>query len=153
MIVLDAYRHASYQYSNELIEARKRVDNSQGQSLEVTPDFQLRQVGEKSVDVLMGVRNKIALSALSQTTKKLLPESLAMRDYADPKYSVFARIHSTVPITPYFQAEAAERYQEAYANLGTKHLLNILPVGITGMDQWLPIARESSEENPLEEAS
>jgi hypothetical protein len=149
MIAIDAYMHANYKYSNELIEARKQIDKSQNQSLEITPDVDLRQVGDKSVDVLLGVRNKIALGAITLATKKYLPGGILMRDQADKKYAVFARINSSVPITARFQADSLEQYQEAYDQMGSKHLMNILPEGLIGMDQHLRIRQYDS----LEEAS
>jgi len=146
IIAIDAYMHASYQYSNALIEARKQIDKSQNRSLEITQDVELRQVGEKSVDVLLGVRNKIALGAISLATTKFLSGGVLMRDHADKKYSVFARINSTVPINTDFQAAALEKYQEAYEQLGSKHLMNILPQGLVGMDQHLRIHQYDSVE-------
>jgi len=149
MIAIDAYMHANYKYSNELIKARKKIDESQNRSLEMTPDVELRQVGEKSVDVLLGVRNKIALGAITLATKKYLPGGILMRDEADKKYSVFARINSSVPIKASFQADALEQYQETYDQIGSKHLMNILPQGLVGIDQHMRIRQYDS----LEEAS
>ena len=149
IIAIDAYMHANYEYSNALIEARNQIDKSQNQSLEITHDVELRQVGEKSVDVLLGIRNKIALGALSLATSKYLSGGILMRDNVDKKYSVFARINASVPIDKGFQADALEQYRETYEQMGSKHLMNILPQGLVGMDQHLRIRQYDS----LEEAS
>ena len=141
MLALDAYSHASHAYAVQLIEARKLVEKSHGQSWAVIPDIEIRNINENSIDILMGVQNKPAMYILSRNIKRLLPEAVSLRDNVDMKFSVFARINSSVPISAEFQAEAAEQYNETYRQLGSKYLLNIYPEGISGMDQYIRITR------------
>jgi hypothetical protein len=141
MLALDAFSHASHAYTMQLIEARKAVEKSQGQSLAVIPDIEIRNVNENCIDILMGVQNRPAMYVLSRNTKHLLPEAISMRDNADPKFSVFARINSSVPITASLQAQAVDQFNDTYQQLGSKYLLNIFPEGISGKDQYVRMKR------------
>ena len=142
MLALDAYSHASHEYTVRLIEARKIVEKNNRQSLELIPDIEIRNVSENSIDILLGVQSKLALYAITRTASKLLkPEAIPMRDIADAKFSVVARINSTVPIAPAFQEQALEQYNEAFRQLSPKHLLNIFPEGISGKDQHMYMPR------------
>jgi hypothetical protein len=141
MLALDAYLHADYTYTLQLIEARRVVEKSQRQPLAVIADIETRNVNENSIYILMGVQDSLAIDDLCQNTKNLLPDALSMRNNVDPKFSVFARINSTVPITAAFQAQAVEQYAEVYQQLGAKNLLNIFPKGISGKDQYVRARR------------
>ena len=143
-LALDGYLHGSHAYTLNLIEARRAIERSQGKSLEIIPDIEVKVVNDYTVDVLMGVQSKLAMYLLNRTTKRFLPDAVSLRDEADMKFSVFARMHSSVPISPYFKEEAIEQYNEDYEQFGTKHLFNILPVGISGKDQHLRINRVAS---------
>lgn len=142
MLALDGYLHANHAYTIKLMEARKAVNTSKGRSLEIIPDIEIRNVNENTIDILMGVQSKLAMYAITRTTANLLKnEAIAVRDEADPKFSVFARINSTVPITVDFQEQALEQYSQVYQQLGPKHLMNILPEGISGKDQYVRVRR------------
>ena len=139
MLALDAYRHANYEFSIPLIEARKDVERSRGNALEITHDVGIRRIGEKTIDVLMGIQDKTALHQLHYDMRKRLPEGKLMHSNVDRRFSVFARINANVPISDDFEADAMNGYYEKYEQLGEKHLLSVVPTGISGMDQWLPL--------------
>ena len=142
MLALDGYLHGSHAYTLKLMEARKAVNASKGRSLEIIPDIEIRDVNEHTIDILMGVQSKLAMYAITRTTANLLKnEAIAVRDNADPKFSVFARINSSVPITPDFQQQALQQYGQAYEEFGSKHLMSILPEDISGKDQHMRIQR------------
>jgi hypothetical protein len=140
-ITLDAYKHAQFDYSLDLIEARKAVEQHRGQSLEISPAVDIRRIGSKTIDVLLGLQDNRALYALNKQTLDFLPEGIEAYDAVDLKYSLFARIHSSIAITDSFQENAVEQYKRTYQHYGPKHLLNILPQTITGMDQFIATPR------------
>ena len=149
MLALDAYLHANNAYTLQLIEARKAVEKNQRQSLAVIPDIEMRDVNENCIDILMGVQNRPAMYVLDRNIRQLLPEAISIRDDAEAKFSVFARINSSVPISDAFKDQAAEQYAQTYQQLSSKHLLSIFPEGMSGSDQQLFINRADS----LEETS
>jgi len=148
-IALDAYLNANHKFTQQIINVRKEMEQNRRKSLAIIPDIEIRRVGEKTIDVLMGVQDIPSMYLLNRMTKILLPEGVSNRGTADEKFSVYARINSSVPITPDFQAQAIEQYDELYQQLAPKRLMSIFPEGINGRDQYIRIMRP----NPIEEAS
>ena len=142
MLALDGYSHANHAYTTDLIKARKAIENSPMRSFEITPDIDIRNINENNIDILLGVQNKLALYTLTRLTKNIFKtEASSGRDPADPMFSVFVRINSSVPITPEFQQEALEQYSQIYQQLAPKHLMSIHTQGVIGNDQWLAMKR------------
>jgi len=147
MLALDGYLHANYKYSSQLIEARKAIEKSQNQSMAIIPDIKIRRVSDEVIDVLMGVENRMAMYLLTRTTRDSFTEAIPLRDKADTKFSVYARIRSSVPITDDFQHQAVEQYNEAYQEYAPRHLMNIVPEGIIGKTQHVPLRRATSRDD------
>jgi len=147
MLALDGYSHANYAYSEQLIDARRAVEKSQGRSFTLTPEIEIRHVNENAIDILMGVEDKMAMFMLMRTTKNFLPEAIPLRDNVNRKFAVFTRIHSSVPIPNSFQDQALAEYHDAYKEFGPKNLMNILPEGIIGKSQHRPARRPVSQDD------
>lgn len=143
-IALNVMNSAPSAYSLRLIDARKGFEKNRNQSFEILPRIKARQVGEKTLDILMGVHRDLSLDMLMQATRQRLPEGVQMKDPSDRSLSVYARIQSSVPIDDTFQVEATGRFVRTYRSLGPPHLFNIIPEGIAGMDQYIPIPQTSS---------
>jgi hypothetical protein len=141
MIALDAVKHAQYAYSQEIMDAQKTIEANRSHSFEVIPEIEVKKIGEKTLHILMGVQEKKLLYHLMRTTRQRIPEGVQLRDPESSEFSMYARIHSSIPITEEFRAEATERYNEMYQSMSGKHLFSVLPEGITGIDQFRQIPR------------
>ena len=143
-ISLDPVLNAQYVYAQQLINARSALETHKGHPLEITPDIKVRKVGETTLTILMGVKNKVALRALTRQTNAYLPGTVSEREDVSPDFSLYTRISSSVPITDAFQAEAEEQFRERYEQYNAAHLFSVIPDGIAGIDQFRRVANNTT---------
>lgn len=141
MLAIDAVGNANYEYSQQIAAARKALDTKQNLSFEISPDIEVRRVGDKALEIYMGVQNKKELFKLLQATQRYIPEGVPLRDQVSPSYALYTRVNSLAPIPLSFSDEAAEAFMQRYEDEGKKHLFSVLPEGLAGIDQYRQVPR------------
>jgi hypothetical protein len=141
VVALDGVRAAHYEYSQPLIDAKRSVEKHSNVGMPILPDIEVRKVGEKTLNILLGSDDKQSLYILNRELKQKLPEGTPLRNNADPQYSVYARLQSTVPLDDQQLIDAEMRFKQFHDQQHAKRILSIYPQGIVGRDQYIPTAQ------------
>ncbi len=145
-IALNAYKTANYEYTKQIIAANKALEANKGRAFDLIPDVEIRKIGEKTLDILMGVYDRRGMYDLTHATRLRLPEAASLKSAADPRYSLFARIHSSAPITNEYGAHVSDVFKTRHDEGRRKYILNVLPNDMTGSDQYLKVPKVYAEE-------
>jgi hypothetical protein len=141
LVALDGVRAAHYEYSLPLIEARRDVEKHSNVGIPVLPDIEVRKVGEKILNILLGSDDKQSLYIMNRDLKRRLPDGTPLRNNADPVYSVYARLESSDPIDDEKLLDAEMRFKQFHDEQHTKRILSIYPQGVVVREQHIPTAR------------